>query len=134
MMPDVADVVVLAGPSGSGKSRLADRIGLPLLRLDDFYRSAGDPALPRGADGLVDWDDPASWLHDEAVAAVADLCSDGRVRMPTYAAAVLDANDPDAVFGAAALGVRRPRRLRRDAGRRLAASVAGDPDLLTRRA
>ena len=69
-----AQVIVLAGPSGSGKSHLAERLGLPILRLDDFYRDGSDPALPRitsGANaGLVDWDDPASWLCDEAVDAL----------------------------------------------------------------
>ena len=60
--PVHAQVIVLAGPSGSGKSRLAERIGLPVLRLDDFYKSAGDPTLPlitEGANaGIVDWDVP----------------------------------------------------------------------------
>ena len=79
-----AQVIVVAGPSGSGKSRLAARLGLPVLRLDDFYRSAGDPALPMRPDGLVDWDDPRSWLHDEAVAAVEELCRTGRCDVPEY--------------------------------------------------
>lgn len=83
-----ASVIVLAGPSGAGKSRLAERIGLPVLRLDDFYRSAGDPELPligSGANaGLVDWDDPRSWLLDEALAAVAGLCRDGAATVPIY--------------------------------------------------
>jgi uridine kinase len=83
-----ASVIVLAGPSGAGKSRLAERIGLPVLRLDDFYRSAGDPELPRiesGANaGLVDWDDPRSWLLDEAVEAVQTLCRDGVATVPIY--------------------------------------------------
>ena len=61
-----ARVIVLAGPSGSGKSRLAARLGLPVLRLDDFYKDGDDPTLPRiehGANaGMVDWDHPASWL------------------------------------------------------------------------
>jgi len=79
---------VLAGPSGSGKSRLAERLGLPILRLDDFYRDGTDPALPRitaGANaGLVDWDDPTSWLRDEAVAALTTLCRTGTVETPVY--------------------------------------------------
>lgn len=79
-----ARVVVLAGPSGSGKSRLAARLGLTVLRLDDFYRDGDDPALPRLPDGLVDWDDPASWLHDEAVAAIVSLCETGRAEVPVY--------------------------------------------------
>ena len=76
-----ARVIVLAGPSGSGKWHLAERLELPILRLDDFYRDGADPLLPRittGANaGLVDWDDPASWLCDEAVDALAALCRAG---------------------------------------------------------
>ncbi len=83
-----ARVVVLAGPSGAGKSRLAARSGLPVLRLDDFYRSAGDPALPLidlgPRAGLVDWDHPDSWLPDDAVAAIERLCSVGRAEVPVY--------------------------------------------------
>jgi uridine kinase len=83
-----ARVIVLAGPSGAGKSRLAERIGLPVLRLDDFYRSGGDPTLPRithGANaGLVDWDDPASWLLEDAMAALVELCRSGRAEVPVY--------------------------------------------------
>lgn len=83
-----AQVIVLAGPSGSGKSRLAERTGLPVLRLDDFYRSAGDPTLPMittGANaGLVDWDHPDSWLPDDAMAAIEALCETGRADVPIY--------------------------------------------------
>jgi uridine kinase len=83
-----ARVIVLAGPSGAGKSRLAERIGLPVLRLDDFYKSAGDPTLPRiteGANaGIVDWDDPESWLLGDAMAALEELCRTGRAEVPIY--------------------------------------------------
>ena len=83
-----ARVVVLAGPSGSGKSRLAAATGLPVLRLDDFYRSGDDPALPlidHGANaGLVDWDDPRSWHADEAVRAICELAATGRTVAPVY--------------------------------------------------
>ncbi len=83
-----AQVIVLAGPSGSGKSHLAERLGLPILRLDDFYRDGSDPALPRittGANtGQVDWDAPGSWLRDEAVDALATLCRTGTVETPVY--------------------------------------------------
>lgn len=81
-------MIVLAGPSGAGKSHLAERIGLPVLRLDDFYKSAGDPTLPyitAGANaGIVDWDDPASWLLDDAMAALDELCRTGRAEVPVY--------------------------------------------------
>jgi uridine kinase len=59
-----------------------------VLRLDDFYRRGDDPELPRiahGANaGLVDWDDPRSWHHDEAVAAICDLAGSGRTVAPVY--------------------------------------------------
>lgn len=83
-----ARVIVLAGPSGSGKSRLAAQFGLPVLRLDDFYREVGDPTLPRttvGSNaGLVDWDHPDSWSPQDAVAALAELCSTGETQAPDY--------------------------------------------------
>ena len=83
-----ARVIVLAGPSGAGKSHLADRLGLPVLRLDDYYKDGDDPTLPRidlaGGDPIVDWDDPASWRADAAVAAIEELCTTGRTEAPTY--------------------------------------------------
>lgn len=82
-----AQVIVLAGPSGSGKSRLSRRIGLPVLNLDDFYKDGSDPSLPRvdlGHESIVDWDDPASWLGDDAVSAIEELCLYGRADVPTY--------------------------------------------------
>lgn len=83
-----ARVIVLAGPSGAGKSRLAERSGLPVLRLDDFYKSAGDPTLPLIADGpnagVVDWDDPGSWLPGDAIDALTELCRTGRAEIPVY--------------------------------------------------
>lgn len=81
-------MIVLAGPSGAGKSRLAERLGLPVLRLDDFYKSGSDPTLPvitSGANtGLTDWDHSDSWLPDDAMAALRQLCLDGRARVPVY--------------------------------------------------
>jgi uridine kinase len=87
-VPVRARVIVLAGPSGAGKSRLAERTGLPVLRLDDFYKNGNDPSLPRiteGANaGLADWDDPASWLHDDALATLELLCREGLAEVPIY--------------------------------------------------
>lgn len=83
-----AQVIVLAGPSGSGKSRLCDRLGLPFVNLDDFYKDGTDPSLPRRTIGpghdIVDWDDPASWLRDEAVDVLESVCRDGRADVPVY--------------------------------------------------
>ena len=82
-----ARVIVLAGPSGSGKSRLTRRVGLPALNLDDFYKDGSDPTLPRigiGHESIVDWDDPASWNLEDAVEAIESLCRDGKADVPIY--------------------------------------------------
>jgi uridine kinase len=87
-----AQVVVVAGPSGSGKSRLCQRLstelGLPVVHLDDFYKEGSDPTLPRvhlsGGAPVVDWDDPASWVLEDAVAALDQLCRTGRADIPIY--------------------------------------------------
>lgn len=75
--------ILLAGPSGSGKSRLARLAQVPLLRLDDFYLDATAPGLPRTL-GIVDWDHPASWDGDGALAVVEQLVLTGRADVPTY--------------------------------------------------
>ena len=82
-------VVVLAGPSGSGKSRLAARLhqahGWPIFRLDDFYRDEDDPAMPRSEGlGIVDWDHPDSWDAERAVASLCELVDTGRTDTPDY--------------------------------------------------
>jgi uridine kinase len=77
--------VLLCGPSGSGKSLLAARSGLPVLRLDDFYKEGDDPTLPLVAGSCdIDWDHPDSWDADTAVAAVEELCRTGRTSVPAY--------------------------------------------------
>ncbi len=79
-------IVLLAGPSGGGKSRLARLVGALPLRLDDFYRDADAPGLPR-AHGIVDWDDPATWDGQGALDALQALLRDGRADVPTYSIA-----------------------------------------------
>jgi uridine kinase len=77
-------VVILAGPSGSGKSHLAERLGWSVLRLDDFYRDIDEPDMPRSSLGIVDWDDAASWSSVDAVGAIAELSAAGIVEVPVY--------------------------------------------------
>lgn len=85
MIPAMSErvAVLLAGPSGSGKTRLARLSGCPQLRLDDFYLDHDHPGLPRTL-GIVDWDDPASWDLDGAMAALRELLATGTTRVPTY--------------------------------------------------
>ena len=84
----LARVIVVAGPSGSGKSRLSERLGLPVLRLDDFYKDGDDPTLPRvdiaGGSPIVDWDHPDSWNAADAVTAIEELCREGATDTPVY--------------------------------------------------
>ena len=74
--------MVVAGPSGSGKSRLCSRLhdalGVLTVNLDDFYKNGDDPTLPRlhlapGQD-IVDWDDPASWSCEDRGLLAAAYC------------------------------------------------------------
>jgi uridine kinase len=83
--PSPARVALLCGPSGSGKSLVAARSGLPVLRLDDFYKEGDDPSLPlvEGSSD-IDWDHPRSWDAEVAVAAIAELCATGRTTVPVY--------------------------------------------------
>ncbi|MFD5799528.1 uridine kinase family protein [Streptomyces diastatochromogenes] len=83
--PSPARVVLLCGPSGSGKSLVAARSGLPVLRLDDFYKEGDDPTLPL-VDGSsdIDWDHPESWDADVAIGAISRLCASGSTPVPVY--------------------------------------------------
>lgn len=74
----------MAGPSGSGKSHLAARLGWPVLRLDDFYRDVDALAMPRSSLGIIDWDHPDSWDAVAAVGAIAELCAAGTAEVPVY--------------------------------------------------
>ncbi|WP_375165163.1 uridine kinase [Streptomyces sp.] len=94
--PTPTRVVLLAGPSGSGKSSLAARTGLPVLRLDDFYKEGDDPTLPLVLGSSdIDWDSPRSWDADAAVAAILDLCRTGRTDVPVYDIATSSRVDRD---------------------------------------
>jgi len=82
-MPARPALVLLAGPSGSGKSRLAQLSGCVSVRLDDFYRDADDDDMPCWGD-IVDWDDPHSWNGAAAIAAMTTLLEQGSVSVPVY--------------------------------------------------
>lgn len=77
-------VVLVAGASGSGKSRLARHAHCLHFRLDDFYRDADHPGHVLTDYGIIDWDDPASWDAEAAVAALGTLIDDGEVEVPVY--------------------------------------------------
>lgn len=80
-----AQVVLLCGPSGSGKTHIAAASGLPVFRLDDFYKDGDDPTLPYSPElGIVDWDDVDAWHAERAVAALVTLCHEGSVQVPSY--------------------------------------------------
>lgn len=99
-------LVLLAGASGSGKSRLT-RIArshgnpVPTVSLDDFYHDHDHPGLPRMAgdagdasgattadtDGVVDWDHLDSWNSAAALTALTELCATGSAEVPTYSIA-----------------------------------------------
>lgn len=76
-------IVLLTGPSGSGKGMVTRRSGVPALNLDDFYRDGDDPSLPRRF-GIPDWDLPASWDDGAALGALTALAHDGAAEIPTY--------------------------------------------------
>ena len=77
-------LVLIAGASGSGKSRLARHGGLPCLRLDDYYYDADHPRLPASSLGITDWDDAGSWDAAAALAGVQELLATGEVVAPAY--------------------------------------------------
>lgn len=79
----LARVVLIAGASGTGKSRLAKRSRLPMIGLDNFYYDVDRPGLPT-KHGRVDWDDVATWDRRGALLALVELCTTGAVTVPVY--------------------------------------------------
>lgn len=75
--------MLLTGASGSGKTSLTRRLGLPVVALDDFYLDEDHPHLPRRF-GIVDWDSPGSWDAAGAVAALVEIARSGTADVPVY--------------------------------------------------
>lgn len=76
-------MILLTGPSGSGKSRLSRLLGLPSLNLDNYYHDHDYPGMPQRF-GIVDWDSPLSWNKEAALEAVTELTRNGRTEVPIY--------------------------------------------------
>lgn len=62
---------------------MADSLGAPVIRLDDFYREIDHPDLPRRR-GAIDWDDVATWDRELAVTALLAATTEARVEVPVY--------------------------------------------------
>ena len=81
-------LVLIAGPSGSGKSRItslcSDGERVVALSLDDFYRDVDHPGLPMTPMGIPDWDDVATWDLDLALATLRELVDHGTATLPVY--------------------------------------------------
>lgn len=89
-------VILLGGPSGSGKSYLASKYGNPHLPLDEYYRQIsedGHPvAFPRTAYGEIDWDHSGTWNKEAALRAIDELLETGRTMVPNYSIATSSYN------------------------------------------
>lgn len=79
-----ARLILVAGASGSGKSRLAHASACLAFRLDDFYFDADHPGHVLTDYGIIDWDDVASWNAEAAVDALRILLDSGEVEVPQY--------------------------------------------------
>lgn len=81
-------LILVAGPSGSGKSRLSGQTDVPQVQLDDFYFDDDHPDLPvtelPGGTRIIDWDDRRSWNLEAAVTALEEICRTGRATLPRY--------------------------------------------------
>lgn len=78
-------IVILLGPSGCGKSYLSTAIGASVrVSVDDFYRGAEDPEVPRWFFGQRAWADPRSIHLDSLLACVNELLIERSTSIPIY--------------------------------------------------
>jgi len=81
-------LLLIAGPSGSGKSRLtrlaAEATSALAFRLDDFYHDADHPDLPMTPMGIPDWDRVETWDLELALRAISTLLTEGSCEVPVY--------------------------------------------------
>lgn len=81
-------LLLIAGPSGSGKSRLTrlatEACSALALSLDDFYHDVDHPGLPMTPMGIPDWDQVATWDLPLALQTVSTLLADGSCEVPCY--------------------------------------------------
>ncbi|GAA2550095.1 uridine kinase [Neomicrococcus aestuarii] len=79
--------IILGGPSGSGKSYLAERFGAPHIQLDNYYREIAEDAhrpFPRTPYGEIDWDHHETWNDSTALDSMMELLENGRTTVPAY--------------------------------------------------
>jgi len=74
--------VFIGGQSGSGKTVLASRVGVPVLSLDVFFRSAQE-VLPTWL-GQTDWNHLCCFDASAAARAVQALLFSGETEIPEY--------------------------------------------------
>lgn len=86
-------VVLLAGPSSSGKTTTAAMLRAGLARrghaaavvsLDDFYRAADDPTYPRTPDGAPDYETVDALHIDDIRACLRTLSEGGEYLLPHF--------------------------------------------------
>jgi uridine kinase len=71
-------LIVIAGPSCSGKSTLADKLRIKemfsavIIQADDYFRDVDDPAIPR-SDNKPLFDHPGAYCQEEMLKDIVDL-------------------------------------------------------------
>ena len=86
-------VILLAGPSASGKTTTANLISdkikslgekSTVVSLDNFYRDADDPKYPRLPDGTRDFESPEALDLDELIGTLRNIIEGREFSVPRY--------------------------------------------------